>query len=61
MLLEDVQKQIKTVAEGVTSLREQTAQQFEALTHYVNEKTSLLEKVIRNADLMHDLCRLDFA
>ncbi|MCB8814592.1 hypothetical protein [Desulfosporosinus shakirovi] len=48
MLLEEVQKQIKTVAEGVTSLREQTAQQFETLTHYVNEKTSLLEKVIRN-------------
>lgn len=48
MLLEEVQKQIKTVVEGVTSLREQTAQQFETLTHYVNEKTSLLEKVIRN-------------
>lgn len=48
ILLEEVQKQIKTVAEGVTSLREQTAQQFEILTHYVNEKTSLLEKVIRN-------------
>ena len=48
ILLEEVQKQIKTVAEGVTSLREQTAQQFETLTHYVNEETSLLEKVIRN-------------
>lgn len=48
ILLEEVQKQIKTVAEGVTSLREQTAQQFETLTHYVNEKTSILEKVIRN-------------
>ncbi|MHB8074085.1 hypothetical protein [Desulfosporosinus fructosivorans] len=48
ILLEEVQKQIKTVAEGVTSLREQTVQQFETLTHYVNEKTSLLEKVIRN-------------
>jgi len=48
MLLEEVQKQIKTVAEGVTLLREQTAQQFETLTHYVNEKTSILEKVIRN-------------
>ncbi len=48
ILLEEVQKQIKTVAEGVTSLREQTAQQFETLTHYVNEKTNLLEKVIRN-------------
>ncbi|OLN27941.1 hypothetical protein [Desulfosporosinus metallidurans] len=48
ILLEEVQKQINTVAEGVTSLREQTAQQFETLTHYVNEKTSLLEKVIRN-------------
>jgi len=48
ILLDDVQKQIKTVAEGVTSLREQTAEQFETLTHYVNEKTSLLEKVIRN-------------
>ena len=48
ILLEEVQKQIKTVVEGVTSLREQTAQQFETLTHYVNEKTSLLEKVIRN-------------
>ncbi|TGE36306.1 hypothetical protein E4K67_20455 [Desulfosporosinus fructosivorans] len=48
ILLEEVQNQIKTVAEGVTSLREQTVQQFETLTHYVNEKTSLLEKVIRN-------------
>lgn len=48
ILLEEVQKQIKTVAEGVTTLREQTAQQFETLTHYVNEKTSILEKVIRN-------------
>ena len=48
ILLEEVQKQIKTVAEGVTSLREQTVQHFETLTHYVNEKTSLLEKVIRN-------------
>jgi len=48
ILLEEVQKQVKTVAEGVTSLREQTVQQFETLTHYVNEKTSLLEKVIRN-------------